>query len=226
MEDVGFFRCIATLTWHFESSLPPDECLKYAKDQLDKILDTHPQGEDFEDFNAQVDIVRMKDRIRLVHIGEFTLEDVFSHITSTDTKREYVVKDKSYFVRMNSDRYFVFRDNPNCVACGLRGTRMMLDVNPVDQSPHFNLYGEHDGRLVLMTKDHIIPRSRGGADEINNLQSMCCLCNNLKADADLTIENVRELRKMYDNEEKIPKKELRERINNRREEMAVNRRDQ
>ena len=219
--EMAHFRCIATLTWQFDSDLSEAETLAYAKKQLEQILDCHPQGEAFDDFSVQVDLAHMKDRTKLVHIGEFKAEDVFPYVTAEDVKREYQVKGKSYFVRMNSDRYFVFRNNPKCVACGLEGSRIMLDVNPGDQSPHFNLYGEEDGRLVLLTKDHIVPKSKGGEDDLMNFQVMCATCNNLKAAEYLSVDQVRELRRLYDNDQKLPKKELRDLINRIRGEMAA-----
>ena len=50
-------------------------------------------------------------------------------------------------------------------------------------SYHFNLYaiGEN-GNWILMTKDHITPKSRGGRDHLSNLQTMCDQCNNRKGD--------------------------------------------
>lgn len=49
------------------------------------------------------------------------------------------------------------------------------------EKPHFNLYhvGKHGG-LVLMNKDHIIPKSKNGPDHIDNLQTMCAPCNTRK----------------------------------------------
>ncbi len=60
------------------------------------------------------------------------------------------------------------------------------------ETPHLNLYhvqeeeekGEwknlaKDG-MVLMTKDHIIPRSKGGPTTLENLQTMCSICNGKK----------------------------------------------
>jgi 5-methylcytosine-specific restriction endonuclease McrA len=121
---------------------------------------------------------------------------------------------------MNSDRYAVFKANPACVACGLVGTKMILDINPGDQSPHFNLYAIESGRYVLMTKDHIIAKSKGGTDELSNYQTCCSICNNLKGNYDLSREQMRELRHIFDNEEKLPKKELRDLLNKTRDEMV------
>lgn len=71
---------------------------------------------------------------------------------------------------------------------------MMLDVHCCYYSrAHFNLYAVQGRRLVLMTKDHIVPRSKGGTDDLTNLQTLCTNCNNRKGDKDLTIEELRAL---------------------------------
>ena len=214
------YKAIATVTWKFDSDDPHDVCLEYAKEQLEKILDCKPHGEDFDGFGVQMDIAPMKDRKRLVHLAAYDLEEVFPHITTDDKKREYCVGGETYLVRMNSDRYFVFKDSKKCVSCGLEGVKMVLDINPGDQSPHFNLYAEEDGRLVLMTKDHILAKSKGGKDELSNYQTMCSVCNNLKGAYDITLDDCRELRKLHDNKDKLPRKELRDLINKTRDEMA------
>ena len=44
-----------------------------------------------------------------------------------------------------------------------------------------NLYAiDENGKEVLMTKDHILPKSKGGKDEIDNYQTMCIRCNEAK----------------------------------------------
>jgi len=43
-----------------------------------------------------------------------------------------------------------------------------------------NLFAYKNKQMVLMTSDHIIPASKGGASRISNLQTMCIKCNGMK----------------------------------------------
>lgn len=216
------YKSIVTLTWKFDSHLSEEECLNKAKQQLDQILNTKPQGVDYDGFTVQVDLAKMKDRKKLIHLGMFALNDVFPHVTIEDFKKDFVIDGNVYQVRMNSDRYHVFKNNPSCVSCGIEGKHMVLDMNPGDSSPHFNLYAEEHGRLVLMTKDHILAKSKGGLDALENYATMCSVCNNLKGNFDLTNSQVAELRMLHNNDAKIPRKELRDLINQVRSEMSAN----
>lgn len=97
-------------------------------------------------------------------------------------------------VRMNSIRYHLFARSKVCACCGQRGTVMMLDVHGCMFSrAHFNLYAVEGKKLILMTKDHIIPRSKGGTDHLDNLQTLCTKCNNKKGDKDMTLDELRAL---------------------------------
>lgn len=90
------------------------------------------------------------------------------------------VRDKSievdgYKVRVRSLRYMTFyQKGTRCVCCGKEGTYFQLDGDNNTNRRHFNLYCE-DG--TLMTKDHVIPKSREGKDTVSNMQPMCSDCN-------------------------------------------------
>lgn len=110
------------------------------------------------------------------------------------------------WVRANSTRLECFRRNQTCCSCGVRGTLFLLQQHVTGVThrtncfidncdlcylyphkqiqgdvPHLNFYhlGKRGG-LTLMTQDHIMPRSRGGSNKMDNLQTMCCNCNNRK----------------------------------------------
>lgn len=112
-------------------------------------------------------------------------------------------------IMLISQRYFLFNHNHVCVRCGLEGLffakersakrikvqvpgegRHNIQFRPLNDERanwHLNLYALkllQDGsfREVLMTKDHIIPRAKGGKDIMSNYQTMCSICNGNKAD--------------------------------------------
>ena len=102
-------------------------------------------------------------------------------ILKTDARRS---NDKEYIdldgvkVKITSLRYEVFKKSVKCVCCGIEGTFFASErANEDTDKYHFNLYGISDGKEFLITKDHIIPRSKGGKDHISNMQTMCAVCN-------------------------------------------------
>jgi len=104
--------------------------------------------------------------------------------------RDFVSKVWSgYPVKMDSLRYQLFKTKGVvCVECGIEGKFFALEsskgtceLSPDTPFYHFNLYGiDKNGCEVLITKDHIIPKSRGGKDNIDNMQVMCSPCNQEK----------------------------------------------
>jgi hypothetical protein len=151
---------------------------------------------------------KIKEKVLKIRIGEFSFDDVFPYITKKESKRDYEVDGVKYSVKMNSQRYFLFRQCPKCVACGLVGTKIFLEEDSIDPHPHFNLYGEEDDRLILLTKDHIHAKSCGGEDNHSNYQTMCAICNNIKGNANLTLAGIRQLRLLYNENKHLTKKKL------------------
>lgn len=197
------FRATATVTWEFTTELPLDKASEMAQGVIDSV--SYPGLE----FKTHLRLDKLKEKIQRVKVGEFQSEDVFPFLASTESKKQYHVDGKAYSVKMNSHRYFLFRESRKCVSCGLEATKIFLEHHPSDKTPHFNFYGEDDGKLILFTKDHILPKSLGGEDRHSNYQTMCIVCNNLKGHANLTVDSIRQLRECYEeNRVKLTKKKL------------------
>lgn len=122
------------------------------------------------------------------------------------------IKDKNYgekeydgkMVKMYSHRYqlFAMGGGLKCVKCGIEGEYFALESSdPMSGKYHFNLYGhDKEGKEVLMTKDHKIPKAKGGPDHIDNYQVMCSDCNGKKG---------------IKSEERIKKEEAQEKFHNK-----------
>lgn len=88
----------------------------------------------------------------------------------------------SHFVRINTPRLMCFKRNRSCVWCGRTGNLFVLERSG-EETPHLNLYHRNqrgNPQLLLMTQDHIIPVSKGGTNDLDNLQTMCTQCNQAK----------------------------------------------
>jgi hypothetical protein len=71
----------------------------------------------------------------------------------------------------------------------------LLDTDPVRADVRYQVLAAANGRCALcgahsserrIEVDHIIPRSRGGTNDISNLQALCDECNRGKSNADQT----------------------------------------
>lgn len=78
-----------------------------------------------------------------------------------------------------------------CVECGIVGTFFALERRIADKDDPTNKDGvcqmrlyalKPDGTEVLMTKDHIEAKSKGGVSKLPNYQTMCVECNWKKED--------------------------------------------
>lgn len=125
---------------------------------------------------------------------KYPIADVFAfvseHADSSDKKKK--VEFDGDAIKPNSLRYKTFmKSGTKCVCCGLEATHFYKERSQSskpknydpDMSYHFNLYGINEcGEEVLFTKDHIIPKVDGGRDAVDNMQTMCTVCNGLKSD--------------------------------------------
>lgn len=128
---------------------------------------------------------------------KFPAEEILTLVRAGVENISIKYEGKVYSVKLNKRRYMVFANNPKCCVCHLEGTHVQIEKQISDKTPHLNLYGFDDkGLSVLMTQDHILPKSHGGSDGYDNLQTMCVICNNLKANSKLDPEQIRNFRKV------------------------------
>lgn len=124
----------------------------------------------------------MNNRYSIPEVWAIIGEDVLStpHYSKSQKNSENTVDIDGHEVYTHSLRYMTFyQKGCTCVVCGKEGTHFTLDKSCGEDNNryHFNLRAE-DG--TLMTRDHILPKSKGGRDHISNMQTMCTHCNKAK----------------------------------------------
>lgn len=112
---------------------------------------------------------------------------------------------------VNGLRLFTFKNTGLiCHCCGITGQYFAIERSPQDLPPHrlvnrdaeidvpfhLNLYAVNAaGEEILMTHDHIVARSNGGADSPNNTQTMCEPCNSMKGSFEKRYKNMSKIAK-------------------------------
>ena len=74
--------------------------------------------------------------------------------------------------------------NQPCVVCGAKVSFAMVELaSPDSKTGVLVLYASRsDGSFAPLTKDHIYPKSKGGTNDMANMQCMCFVCNRAKGD--------------------------------------------
>ncbi len=118
----------------------------------------------------------------VIRKGIYQVHELLDHVEMEHTKKDVLYLDGDA-IKLGSDRYKTFKfKGLACVVpgCGLVGSFFAKEMGTGSKiiSYHMNLYAlDGDGNEVLMTKDHIIPKSKGGKDFIENYQTMCTVHN-------------------------------------------------
>lgn len=129
---------------------------------------------------------RIKGRQSSLERKEIYSIDFIRNITNgvlfADDKNDSLINIDGDMIKGNSQRYQTFfTKGCRCVKCGIEGRYFAKEKHKNASRYHLNLYAiDNDGNEVLMTKDHIIPRSKGGHNSIENYQTMCKMCNEVK----------------------------------------------
>jgi 5-methylcytosine-specific restriction endonuclease McrA len=123
-----------------------------------------------------------------------TLEEGLAYLRSPSQQRKIMNNWVENKAKRAATRLHMFASGQTtCVACGLKGEVFHIERHENDKVMPFsiNLYGIRDGKEVMMTWDHILPKSLGGSNHLDNAQCMCFTCNSSK-------KNVLTLRELVD----------------------------
>jgi len=112
------------------------------------------------------------------YLVEFIHNKLKENALSTE-KSKFITLDGDK-IKADSQRYELFQKNIKCVKCGCTGKFYAKEKNKDSKKYHLNLYAIVDGEERMMTKDHIIPKSKGGPNKLENYQTMCKKCNEEK----------------------------------------------
>ena len=127
---------------------------------------------------------------------KYTIAEVFPLLKGCKRKKEYIEFD-GFRVKVTSQRNSVFKRSLNCSECGIVGSYFKLDKGCDCETYHFNLYAlDENGNEVLMTKDHIIPKSKGGKNIQSNYRTMCQPCNNARGNGDQQVISKKKKKKL------------------------------
>ena len=152
-------------------------------------------------------------------VGKFEVQEIIDLINSP--KSSAILAD--YKISVSGGRLKNFAINgTDCICCGAKGTYFSVETSNKDISTglHLNLYAINvHGDPVLMTKDHIVLKSLGGKDTVENYSPMCLRCNNLRGnmypDQQEFIDafnSDKPLRKQYANGNSVPNPESKTQI--------------
>lgn len=111
----------------------------------------------------------------------YTVKEIMPLISESVIKKRKLLKlPGGKRVRLSSTLKTFHHWGVICARCGVEGT-VFREVKH-DKKTHLRLLGIKDGNEVMMTRDHIIPHSKGGSNNFSNMQTMCCECNSEKQD--------------------------------------------
>jgi len=114
-------------------------------------------------------------------LKKYSISEVLPYIGSGRKLFVGLIDGVEIHANTSSVRLQTFKKNLTCVDCGIKATHFWVECNPGCFNYHLNLYGINKaGDEVLMTKDHIIPKSKNGKETLDNMQTMCTRCNNKK----------------------------------------------
>ena len=121
---------------------------------------------------------------------QYSIEEVFNYLNNTkifSASKAHASKNTFHGLKVYAEfsayqLWMKYKDNFRCVNCQRKAYCFLLKKHQQIKDVYFfQLYCiDQNKSLILMTKDHIIPKSKGGKNHIDNYQLYCSCCNKAK----------------------------------------------
>lgn len=139
-----------------------------------------------------------------VKARKLSLEELLPYIPekSTDISRSFwcpTIK-RCVLLQLGGARMRLFGRQQECAACKIRADHFWIEKNHACfYGWHANMYAyDYHGNPVMLTLDHIKPKSKGGTRTPKNVQLLCRKCNNTKGDQKMSLEQIVQRRAQQD----------------------------
>jgi hypothetical protein len=120
--------------------------------------------------------------VRETLLGIFSIEEVVPHIGELYALFTHA-NGSLVKVPMRYRAYQLFlRDGFMCRVCGTVARFAALYRYP-DKTRRFRFVPELGADELMLTQDHIVPKSLGGPNDMSNLQTLCWRCNQEKGNS-------------------------------------------
>ncbi|MBP7497975.1 MAG: HNH endonuclease [Bacteroidales bacterium] len=118
----------------------------------------------------------------LKRLKTLSIKEVFDWLENLPVQKLYWQENgKNIRLSLKNAKIF-YEKGISCINCGIKGSYFAVEKDK-GAGLHLDLYAKKETGDVMMTVDHIIPSSKGGSNKNDNLQTMCKICNEKKADA-------------------------------------------
>jgi hypothetical protein len=128
-----------------------------------------------------VDVVRCFPKHEV--LARFNVDEILNLVPSEDNgnyglKAAIETDFGTIYVSIASKKLLTFKQSIICASCDAKVAYFLLLRNPHAKGrASLELFTEDN---KLLTRDHIMPRSLGGSNDMSNSQTMCLTCNSKK----------------------------------------------
>jgi 5-methylcytosine-specific restriction endonuclease McrA len=125
----------------------------------------------------------LKTREKYNRVASFSLDEGMYVIKHIKQEKLHGVKVEGITDPQSTKIQMFASGQTTCVSCGIKGNHFYIErhMNDTISKYSLNLYAiDNYGQEQMLTWDHIIPRSLGGSNILQNAQCMCEKCNRAK----------------------------------------------